>query len=120
MQTVNNINFVYNWKGALGFYLFSTLFGLMESVAFILLIMVPNYTRTVAEIAADSLIVPAIKNESITDKTVSLLLGIIPENLVGSMATGDLISIITMAVVIGCLLIDTEETPSAFTRYISP
>lgn len=111
---INNPNLYLN-LGALGFYLGSTIFGLIESVIFIILILIPNLKGTdwskYGEIG-----VLATKTETITEKTTSLILGIIPENLISSMATGDLISVITMAVVIGCLLIDTEESPSAFTR----
>lgn len=47
-----------------------------------------------------------------------LILGLIPENVVQSMALNDLIAIITAGVVIGCLIRDDDkEKPSVFMKY---
>lgn len=101
-------------KGAFGFYLGSTIFALVESIIFINLIMVPNYIPSgpaAASLPTDSLM--------IVNKTKDLILGLIPENVVQSMAMNDLIAIITAGVVIGCLIRDEDVTkPSVFMKCV--
>lgn len=56
--------------------------------------------------------------EGILERTLKIILGILPENIVKSMADSDLIAVITTGTVIGVIINDTEEDPSTFMRFV--
>lgn len=103
--------------GALGFYLASTIFSLIEGVVFVVLIMIPNLKYMDWSQYGPIQKIPEA-TITITEKTTSLILGIIPENIISSMANNDLVAVITAGVVIGCLLKNTKDKPSVFSEFV--
>ena len=59
------------------------------------------------------------KEITLLDRTLSLIMGIIPDNLISVMANNDLIAVITMGTVIGFLAKDTPENPSVIMKFVN-
>jgi Na+/H+-dicarboxylate symporter len=59
------------------------------------------------------------KEMTLLERTIGLISGIIPDNVVGVMANSDLIAVITLGAVVGVLAQDTPEKPSVIIKFVN-
>lgn len=96
---------------------------MVVSIVFILMILVPNMKPLSAEDLAEiqrnfPMELKITKVQTILERSLSILMGIFPENVIEVMAKNDLIAVITTGVVIGVLINDTDENPSVIIKYV--
>ena len=108
-------------KYALWYYFITTIIALAVSVVFSLLIIVPfaqpiDKDELIAKFPGFEL-QTKVEAIGILERSLKIILGVIPENIIKIMADNDLIAVITTGTVIGAIIEDSEEKPSTVIKY---